>query len=372
MKLDCKYIAECSGCSWLHLDLNAQHNLKLEKLKNIFQSIFLNNLEIDLIDLGLGYLRDRVDMTFINNEQQKLGLWSKDFKSIVDIDTCPQLSSQLDQTLKNFRHFNLPIKKGSLRLRVSPTGQTGVWLDFSNQDIKNLLDEKCLLLEISRSMIIEIGQRKKRLYQKPDDSLVLKDPAFLPWFETLNSHLEKIPLECTIGQFTQPGLKANHELVKKVLSLSKVANAKNIFEFGSGVGNFTLGLAGLAENVYAAEVDSLALEALKKNLKNNNLEEKVHILSGDFQNTKQKLNLQTLDLIVVDPPRSGLKNFFDYFKEDLKLPTYWLYVSCYPESLTEDLKSLKNLNYQPVEVSIVDQFPQSPHFETVSLFKLKC
>ena len=150
----------------------------------------------------------------------------------------------------------------------------------------------------------------------------------------------------------------------------KNKNIKTVIEFGSGSGNFTLPLASVCEKVYALEVEGAFVEILKENL--GPLSSKVEILRGDYQNPNEKrmLDFTSVDAVLVDPPRSGLKNFLAPLEESVYKPNYFIYVSCYPESFTVDQRRLQNLGYQLKSLKLVDQFPNTPHAELVAFFQL--
>ena len=62
----------------------------------------------------------------------------------------------------------------------------------------------------------------------------------------------------------------------------------------------------------------------------------------------------------VDPPRSGLD------AETVKLVQGYeriLYISCNPETLCENLKTL-NQTHDVVRLALFDQFPYTPHMES--------
>lgn len=68
------------------------------------------------------------------------------------------------------------------------------------------------------------------------------------------------------------------------------------------------------------------------------------------------------ETIILDPPRSGLKNLNDWLVEFK--PERVAYVSCDPHTLIRDLKSLSG--YQIERVLMLDFFPSTFHYETVA------
>lgn len=401
--LACKYADECSGCDWIQVPYPDQRAQKIDDLTLHLQRFALtDNLEFILpairwIETAPGNMRTRMDLTIETSDApdslqnpQVSGLYSRDRQRLVDLESCAQLTPALNAWLLDFRKINLNVKRGSVRLRVKSStkstesgesaqnstssalaDQRGVWLDFANVDIKRLLDERTVLDQLRQLAVVEIGQKRKRLVDRAG-TLKLADPVLENWFETYDANGQEIPLYSTIGTFTQPGPIANRALVKEVLNTMRADRPLRIAEFGSGIGNFTLPLASIADEVRAFEIDPLAIAGLERSLAASGLNKKVKIYSGNFQvSRKVPPALEGLDAILVDPPRSGIGHFLDpveMMPPSLR-PTHFVYVSCFAESFARDSRRLAGLGYRMIDLTIVDQFPQSRHYEIVSRFE---
>ena len=78
---------------------------------------------------------------------------------------------------------------------------------------------------------------------------------------------------------------------------------------------------------------------------------------------------EKIDLIVVDPPRSGLEDHvITMIKESLSKAI--IYISCDPMTLARDIEKLRE-NYNLKEVSVVDMFKNTYHVETVCVLERK-
>lgn len=381
--VNCQYSGHCSGCDWLEKPYDLQRETKLNGLSEFLHTVPLpdsNWPKIEWVSIAECGLRDRADLICDRRSGvPRLGLFDRNHQEIVDIEECPQMSPALQSWLNDFRKIKLPVMRGSIRLRVSPSGLRGVWLDLANVDVKMLLDERTTLDALRNQAIVEIGQKRKRLVER-ESLLKLSDATLEPWFETLITSTEgketPAPLYCAIGSFTQTGFAANRTLVREVRRhIQEAKSSGDIFkamEFGSGIGNFTLPLASVCSEVHAYEVDGLALQGLERSLdEHQGLREKVKIFSGNYQvERKQPVDFGGMDLVLVDPPRSGLMKFLDPLEAALPAdrPRHFIYVSCYPESFASDSRRLADLGYRPRIVTIVDQFPQSRHYEIIATF----
>jgi len=370
--LACSYSARCSGCDWLLVSAGEQRRRKIENLSATAGAVIPAGVEIGFTAIAEGGLRDRVDLMLDRrgSGKQRLGLFDRFKTGIVDLEGCPQLSPELEAWLADFRRLSFPIERGSVRLRVGPAGQRGVWLDFANADVKMLLDEDRLLRELLGRAAVEIGQRRKRLVLK-EGRLKLVDPVLEPWFETYLGE-KPAPLYCAIGSFTQPGFRANRALVNEAMKPVLASGARRVIEFGSGIGNFTLPLAHTADRVDAYEVDGLALQGLKMAAAQQAElgVERLKIHEGNFQGEKSGgVGFAEADLVFVDPPRSGLMKFLDPLVHLARRPRDFVYVSCFAESFALDAARLASFGYRLRTIAIVDQFPQSRHYEIVASFR---
>lgn len=369
----CIYKEKCSGCTQLSVPYSAQAEQKKQHLQGLFTQ---NNISqpnpVNFYSVGSAHLRDRLDFTL---EEGRLGLYQKHKHTILDLEHCAQLSPALQGWLTEFRQVHWPFAKGSIRLRVGPQGQKGVWLDLANIDIKYLLEEKNILKKLLHSAFVEIGQRRKIPFWTGTE-FKLKDPEMHVWFQTWMND-RPVDLFCQIASFTQPSLKANRLICQQISSWIEAFPKARVLEFGSGIGNLTLPALFSCESLVACEIDKLSLAGLQRTLENlpPDLQQhqiKISIHAGDFQK-KLLQDFSQFDVVLANPPRSGLMNFINPLAElpASRRPQFFIYMSCYPESLAKDLSQLQKFGYSLQQVSIVDQFPQTDHYEVLTLLERK-
>lgn len=379
MTLDCNYAGTCGGCKWITQPYQQQLDRKRQHLSQLWQQYQLPDdalKQLEMVSVGEGGLRDRADMTLHReaNDQTHLGLWDVDRSQILDLEQCPQMSEPLATWFTEFRSMLPQIQFGSVRLRVSPAGKRGIWLDFPNKVIAELLSERTWLEALSNHAFVEIGQKRKALQITPE-RFKLGKPDPQAWFETYLGDEEKAqPLYCTVGAFTQPGFRANRALIGKVRQhLQRLPNDQKWLELGSGIGNFTLPLAYAGHHVTALEMDPLACEALTRSADEAGLSDQIRISRGNMH--RQDAYLEPLikgqNGILADPPRSGLGAFVEHLAamQSQDRPAAFIYVSCFADSLCADLAKLLEQGYQVQAIAGVDQFPQSPHCEWVLLLQ---
>lgn len=363
----CSYFPECNACSEWNTPYS-QH--KDRKVANLQQLLNDNNLktqvDIGFISAGEHSLRHKADFVYQHqNGKPEFGFYKKN-RELLDVQKCLQMSEPLQNVFSIFRSIEIKaqdtfIKKGSIRLRISPDNQFGCWLDFSNVDIKNLLDDKTYLLQLlNRGFQIEVGQKKKQVVQDPDGSLKLKNLPPKLWFQSYNAQNTPLPLKCHISSFTQPSWISGQKLIESIKPWLSSQKPQHILEFGSGIGFFTSYFLSAQHKVTSLEIEESARECLMANIPDSVNSANLKVITADFHRIQYKPESQ-VDVAFVNPARAGLKSFCNTLL-DLKTENI-IYVSCFPESMAADLKILSEL-YKIRNIIIVDQFPQTSHYET--------
>lgn len=370
--IDCQFFPECTGCTWIGKPYSWQQSQMLENLSQAFE-------EADLkVQTPFGFkathpyqLRDRADLTLERNEDGTpiVGFYNKS-KKLVNIKECRIFSPKL-QVWYGWILDNPPpiVKKGSFRIRVGPDDLKGLWLDFSNQDIKELMEEKKWLTEVLKLAVVEVGQRQKQMVLNKGELKLVKKAEPCHWFATYSyPDYKPVNLMSLVSSFTQPSIKANKVLVQTICEALENIKPKNTLELFSGIGNLTIPLVSLGSFVSCYEVDKNAIRSFEQTLKEFKYDNFVKLYQKNLYSKSVDIDWKDFDLLVVDPPRSGLKNFVEKIEESNK-PKNILYVSCFLNSLVEDLKGLTKRGYKIQSVVGVDQFPQSSHCEWVVLLE---
>lgn len=129
----------------------------------------------------------------------------------------------------------------------------------------------------------------------------------------------------------------------------------------AGVGLFARQLTKHFEQVIAVESAPFASEALAANLSGTPGDP---VTASTLQFLTQQDGRTRPDLIVVDPPRTGLGSEVTARLSELAAPNL-VYVSCDPATLTRDLRSFLESGYAIQKMALADLFPQTFHLETV-------
>ncbi|MCK5057676.1 MAG: class I SAM-dependent RNA methyltransferase, partial [Candidatus Aminicenantes bacterium] len=159
-------------------------------------------------------------------------------------------------------------------------------------------------------------------------------------------------------------IQANLFTLESMIASLRKSLGKNRFERAvdlfCGAGFFTLSLARQAGVVTAVEADINNIRSLKINLEKNNVGN-VEIMKADIL----KSAVPQADVYLIDPPRTGLSR---KIINDIAghLPRKILYFSCDSATFCRDISYFYEAGYIIKELKIIDNFPQTDHFEIYS------
>jgi len=149
-------------------------------------------------------------------------------------------------------------------------------------------------------------------------------------------------------------------LLQKYLDGRTIARAVDLF---CGCGFFTLPLAAHCREVLAVENDPRNVAALRANLELNRIDN-VRVVQADVL----RAGLPRAGLYVADPPRGGLSAQVIAGMAEGGAGTV-IYYSCDSATFARDLRIFARYGFGLEELSLIDNFPQSDHFEIFSVLK---
>jgi 23S rRNA (uracil1939-C5)-methyltransferase len=161
------------------------------------------------------------------------------------------------------------------------------------------------------------------------------------------------------GAFFQTNRFLTDELVNIVTASRSGDLALDLY---AGVGLFSTALACNIRHVISVESSQTAASDLQYNLPVNG--KAVQSTAERYLTKASKADPGVPDLVVIDPPRSGLGDRVARALASAGAPQV-IYVSCDPATLARDLIPLQAAGYRVDEAHLVDLFPQTYHLETV-------
>ncbi|MEV0158639.1 class I SAM-dependent RNA methyltransferase [Nonomuraea fuscirosea] len=159
---------------------------------------------------------------------------------------------------------------------------------------------------------------------------------------------------------------AAETLLDAVLAYAAPEPGEWALDLYCGVGLFAAGLAeavGPEGAVFGLESEAAAVRDARANLRDL---PQATVERGRVEEALDRFQIERADLVVVDPPRSGLgRDVVDRIAslEALRI----VYVSCDPATLARDLAWLGERGYALSDLRAFDAFPMTHHVECVAL-----
>lgn len=196
---------------------------------------------------------------------------------------------------------------------------------------------------------------------------------------TLREELElpggrQLAFEIHPRAFFQPNTYGAEMLYAEAIEkagLSEEVRGQTVLDLYCGTGTIGLSLAPYADRVFGIELNAEAVENARQNGALNAIEN-VEFFVGDVGSVLRSEEFRAattkhpIDLVVVDPPRTGLYREAVAQLLEIKAPKI-VYVSCNPSSLAANLRELIDGGYKLEVIQPVDMFPQTFHVENVAL-----
>ena len=364
----------CGGCQLLGQSQSEQHAVYRHALKQAWTTASLPQLP-SKIKIHGDFVQDGRSLAEFSYRRYEdrcaVGWFHTDHTELQSILDCPALTPKLQSLYRYIANTPPPIEHCTFRIRVSPDGQLGCWIDTANTAIATLLSEKLWLKALMEKALVEIGQKHKRVTEI-NGALKLQKPILESWFQSYRADGTAIPLWSTIATFSQPSLRLNQTLVERVIQHITATKARSWLEFGSGSGNFTLPIAALGLKVTATESSSLGRKGLALGLKPLENGEHVRISPLNLQrNTAESRSLiSETQALLLDPPRSGIGSMQSTLQNSSSKPKFIVYLACALKGLITDSQSLFDMGYRLKHIEGIAQFPNTTHCEWIACFEL--
>ena len=303
----------CGGCDFQHANIVEQRRLKATVVSDTLRRI--GGIERNVVmespgDDGLGW-RTRMRYAVVNGRP---GMYAHRSHDLIPIDHCliahPDAPNVLDQQWPD---------TASVQAVVSSEGKTTVLTDQN-----------------SAGRVVEVVHNRR--------------------------------FRVEAGGFWQVHPAAPTTLVDAVLAGLEPVGGETALDLYSGVGLFAAFLAEAGCAVLAVEGDRDAVKNARRNLHDLPA---VTLEQGDVDkvlNAAVGQGLESVDLVVLDPPRTGAGEAVVRRIAALT-PRRVAYVACDPAALARDLKTFGKLGYGISSLRAFDLFGMTHHIECVAVLE---
>lgn len=180
--------------------------------------------------------------------------------------------------------------------------------------------------------------------------------------------LELLGVETTLQWTRQAAsfFQGNRFLVGALLQrVIDVAGAGHFVDLYSGIGLFAVALADRGATGVAVEGDAASGQDLTLNAEQSDGRLAVHL--GPVEEVTASIPARRPDVVVVDPPRTGLSTEVVDGLLRWEAPRL-VYVSCDVPTLARDAAKVVAAGYKLSSLDALDMFPNTPHVECVAVF----
>lgn len=333
----CPYFDICGGCNLLHMNYDDQLKFKYNKVKDIIFKYLKEDIKVnDVIYSNQFNYRNKASFEV----KEKLCYKMRKSTNLVDIKYCYLLDNNINDIVHVLNNLNLK-NINNITIR---TGEEDIMVIISGNPTQEIIDA---LKEKARSIYV-------------NDKLVYGRSNIV-------SKIGNYEFFVSDKSFFQVNKYNVKNLYDKVLEYAELTGNENILDLYCGTGTIGIYLSKYAKSVIGIEVNEQAIFDANVNKNKNNIEN-ISFICDTTSNINNIVN-NDFDVIIVDPPRSGLDKNTINFLINSKVKRI-VYVSCDIMTLVRDLNILKQ-DYDIREITPVDMFPNTYHVECVCVLKLK-
>jgi 23S rRNA (uracil1939-C5)-methyltransferase len=357
----CKYFGTCGGCQYQHAEYKAQIEMKQAILRETLERGGVRAPEAMAVLAGDPWAyRNRIRLAF--DSEGHAGYRGRRSHEVIRIDECPiaaallmraalaagEIAQKLQAGLR-LREISLFCDAAETALLASATvagGRADRLEGFARTLQERVPETKGVEFVVEG----ERGREARRVAQWGASSLLYSAAGF--------------DYRVDQGAFFQVNRWLVDELVECVtegLHGGLAHHGGQAWDLFAGVGLFARKLTEQFKRVIAVESAAAATAALKENLKGTNA---TVVKAATLEFLRGASKGEQPDVIVVDPPRTGLGAETTELLGRIGAPEI-VYVSCDPATLARDLRSLVAAGYAIERITLADLFPQTFHLETV-------
>lgn len=381
----CPIYEECGGCQLQHL----QYSQQLKEKRDIVIQALERHTKLIPAQLEI---RETIGMedpwSYRNKSQFQVGfrdgkvlagLYGMNSHRLINIEHCavqhPQTNKATVTVKKILQDLKVPIynektRKGLVRTIVSRVGiQTGE-LQIVLITTKKDLPKKDLIIEEIKKRLPEVKSIIQNVNGQKTSLIFGEETVNLEGNDFIQETLGDLSFELSARTFFQLNPEQTVKLYNEVKKAAGLTGKEKVVDAYCGVGTIGLWVADQAAEIRGMDIIPESIEDAKKNAARHGIKHAKYVAGkAEVLLPKWVKEGWKPDVIIVDPPRTGLDE--QLLRTILKVkPNKVVYVSCNPSTLAKDIDVLSG-NYKVEMIQPVDMFPQTAHVECVAKLILK-
>ncbi len=353
---ECSHYGDCGGCELQHMRYEAQLQTKFQMIQGALRAGRIPSSVIELLKPiypGESYhFRRRIHLHI--DSSGRVGFYKNKTRTVVSIHSCPVAVPEIDVMLES-AHAIAPEIKGKISSLYLESDGSNVIAILTSPYTLSLKDQK------------EVHAASKKVFKNFIITAEGKEVSGsgLPFLELPLNRSKSIFLKVPGGAFSQVNWGINIPLIEHVILECGSLQGKTVYDLYAGAGNFTLPLAHAGAKVTAVETDPRLVFFGKESAKEAGIEKNVCYHESSVEVFLKRNPISSADVIIADPPRSGLGNISSQFVKAKKI----ILISCHLPSFVRDVKQLSELGFEVSSIQPFDMFSQTSYVETVAVLE---
>ncbi|MCS8587373.1 23S rRNA (uracil(1939)-C(5))-methyltransferase RlmD [Leuconostoc citreum] len=376
-----QYLIEAGTAPLVNLKYEAQLELKRQQVKRLFEA---QNIEV-VVDSTIGmanptYYRNKTIVPVKwQNGHLISGFYRRGTHELVPMTDYFVNDANIDQAIITVREVleNYQISAYDPDTQVGAIRYIMIRRGYYSHELMVVLVANDAQINHESAITQELRQNLPELkslifnYSPKKDYVLLSPNNRTLWGETaIKDTLLGYTFLIGPNSFYQVNPQTTEVLYDLAARKADLKTTDIVIDAYSGIGTIGITVAKQVRKVLGVEVVPGAVADAQLNMRMNHVDNAEYILADAPQQFKlwQEANLQP-DVVFVDPPRRGLTNALIKATTDMA-PDRIVYVSCNPVTLVRDAAELVQQGYHiDGPVLPVDQFPQTSHVESITVFK---
>lgn len=370
----CRHYGLCGGCSWMHMEPNAQIAFKQRVLLEDFERYGVTPERVlePLRGPSWNYRRRaRLGAKLVPAKGKVLvGFREKDRRFVADLSTCEVLAGPSSGPLAEQPGLLIDALSGLIGSLSIAARTPQIEVTVSDDELALVLrvldppsaEDLELLHAFARTWQL-------RIYLQPGglDSVAPLDPER---GQLLRYRIPEFDVEISFlpTDFVQVNAEINRAMISRALELLELEPGHRVLDLFCGLGNFSLPIARRAAAVVGIEGEASLVERARANAAANGLANASFVQRDLYRDVDVSAWTEgSFDRVLLDPPRSGAAAIIEGFAT-IAAPRV-VYVACSPETLARDASMLISRHgYRLLAAGVMDMFPHTAHVESIAVF----
>lgn len=383
----CPNFYKCGGCDLQHMTYAYQ----LEEKKKMVENLLGKFCTVS-DTLGMDnpyYYRNKIHATLSKDRRGNIvsGIYEENSHNVIPTDKCYIQETSADKILKTIRNL-------MKQQKIAPYNEDKQYGTIRHVLIKHgFYTNQCMVVLVigsdtfpgKNNFVSELVKAHKEIttvvvnFNNKKTSMVLGEKEVIAYGKGyIEDTLCGLTFRISPKSFYQVNPTQTEKLYSTAINFANLTGKETILDAYCGIGTISLIASKHVKEVIGVELNKSAIKDAKQNAAINNIHnasfyegdagEFMQALSNDSNKKikhSQTVDKKNIDVVFIDPPRSGCDQKFLTSLASLK-PKQVVYISCNPVTQKRDLDYLTKKGYKVKNIQPVDMFPWTKHVETVA------